>query len=407
MSVVRRVLSGLDEITSWQEELYVHLHANPELSMQETETRAEVTRRLESFGYETQHIGGGVVGVLANGEGPTVLFRADMDALPVAELTNLPYASTKTATDEAGNQVPVMHACGHDMHVVAGLGAASLLARHRDGWSGTYIALFQPGEETAAGARSMVDDGLTSKVPTPVVALGQHVLTKPAAGEVGTTAGPILSTGASVRVKVYGTGSHGSMPHLGVDPVVLSSAIVTRLQTIVARELSPSDFGVVTVGSLQAGTKANIIPADATMLLNIRAYDIAVREQIEAAIERIVRAECDAARSPQPPEIELYDDYPLTTNDPDVTETVTTAFVEHFGAERVKRLDPITASEDFSIIPDAFGVPYCFWGFGGFTPDQEVYANHNPRFAPAIQPPLRTGTEAAVTACLAFLDTES
>lgn len=407
MSTVRRVLEGLDEITGWQEELYVHLHANPELSMQETETAAEVTRRLDELGYETQQIGGGVVGVLANGDGPTVLFRADMDALPVKELTDLPYASTKTATDADGNQVPVMHACGHDMHVVAGLGAASLLAEQRDAWSGTYVALFQPGEETAAGARSMVDDGLTTKIPKPDVALGQHVLTVPAAGEVGTTAGPILSTGASVRVKVYGKGSHGSMPHLGVDPVVLSSAIVTRLQTIVARELSPSEFGVVTVGSLQSGTKANIIPADATMLVNVRAYDTAVREKIIAAIERIVVAECDAARAPQPPEIEIYDDYPLTDNDPDVTSRVTTAFVEHFGAERVKRLDPIPASEDFSIIADAFGVPYSFWGFGGFTPDQEVYANHNPRFAPAIQPPLRTGTEAAVTAVLAYLGKES
>ncbi len=407
MSAVSRVLEGLDQITGWQEELYVHLHANPELSMQETETVAEVTRRLESFGYETQRIGGGVVGVLANGDGPTVLFRADMDALPVEEQSGLPYASTKTAIDAEGNRVPVSHVCGHDMHVVAGLGAASLLAERRDEWSGTYIALFQPGEETAAGARSMVDDGLTTKVPTPDVALAQHVLTVPAAGEVGTTSGPVLSTGASMKVKVFGKGSHGSMPHLGVDPVVLASTIVTRLQTIVARELSPSEFGVVTVGSLQTGTKANIIPADATMLVNIRAYDTEVREKIVAAIERIVRAECDAARSPQPPEIELYDDYPLTDNDEDVTSKVTSAFMEHFGTDRVKRLEPIPASEDFSVIPDAFGVPYSFWGFGGFTPDQEVYANHNPRFAPAIQPPLRTGTEAAVTAVLAYLGKES
>lgn len=371
--------------------------------MQETETAAEITRRLESFGYEVQQVGGGVVGVLTNGDGPTVLFRADIDALPVAEATGLPYASTRTAVDAQGNTVPVMHACGHDLHIVAGLGAASLLAERRDAWTGTYVALFQPAEETAAGARAMVEDGLADRIPRPDVALGQHVLAVPAAGEVGTTAGPMLSTGACVRVKVFGKGSHGSMPHLGIDPVVLSAAIVTRLQVVVSREIAPGDFGVVTVGSLQAGTKANIIPNDATLLLNIRAYDLAVREKLLAAIERIVRAECEAASCPQPPEIELYESYPLTDNDAEVTAKVTEAFVDRFGPDRVKHLDPITASEDFSVIPDAFGIPYCYWGFGGFTPDQQPVPNHNPGFAPAMQPTLTTGTEAAVTAVLAFL----
>lgn len=403
MTVAQRVLTGLDATMPWQEELYVHLHQNPELSMQETETAAEITRRLEAFGYQTQQIGGGVVGVLENGPGPVVLFRADIDGLPVAEATGLPYASTKTVTDAAGNTVPVMHACGHDMHIAAALGAASLLADHKDAWSGTYLALFQPAEETAAGARSMVDDGLVTKVPKPDVALGQHVLAVPEAGMVGTTAGPMLSTGACIRVKVFGKGSHGSMPHLGVDPVVLASAIVMRLQTIVAREIAPSQFGVVTVGSLQAGTKANIIPADATLLLNIRAYDDAVRETLLAAIERIVKAECEVAGSPQPPEIELYESYPLTDNDKDVNDKVTAAFVEYFGQDRVKPLAPIPASEDFSVIPTAFGVPYNYWGFGGFTADQTVVANHNPGFGPAMQPSLRTGTEAAVAGALAYL----
>ncbi|WP_244242191.1 amidohydrolase [Nocardioides seonyuensis] len=356
----RRVLDGLEAVTPWQEELYAHLHQNPELSMQEKETAAEVSRRLESFGYDVQQIGG-VVGVLANGEGPTVLFRADMDALPVKEATGLPYASTRTAVDPQGVTVPVMHACGHDLHVVAALGAASLLAGHRDAWSGTYVALFQPAEETAAGARSMVDDGLVEKIPKPDVALAQHVMAVPAAGEVGTTAGPMMSTGACIRVKVYGEGTHGSMPHLGIDPVVLSAAIVTRLQTIVAREIAPSDLGVVTVGSLQAGTKANIIPDDATMLLNIRAYDLDVREKLLTAIERIVRAECEAAGSTRPPEIELYESFPLTDNDAPVNAKVTEAFVAHFGPDRVKRLDPLTgprtsaSSRTRSVSPTATG----------------------------------------------------
>lgn len=392
------VLDGADGVTEWQEQLYTHLHRNPELSMQESETAAEVTRRLESFGYTVQQIGGGVVGVLENGPGATALFRADMDALPVEEATGLEYSS----------QVPgVMHACGHDLHVTAGLGAAALLAQARDAWSGTYVALFQPGEETAEGAQAMVDDGLVEKVPRPDVALSQHVLTVPAAGEVATASGPVLSTAASVRVTVHGKGSHGSMPHLGVDPVVLASAIVMRLQGIVAREIAPDQFGVVTVGSLQSGAKANIIPDSAELLLNVRAYDPAVRDALLAAIERIVRAECEASRSPRPPKTEVFDRYPLTANDADVTARVTEAFVDHFGQHRVEQLDPITASEDFSVIPDAFGVPYCYWGLGGFAPEQDVVPNHNPRFAPVMQPTLRTGTEAAVSAALAYLGRES
>lgn len=397
MSMTHSVLKGLDQITPWQEELYVHLHKHPELSMQEFETAAEITRRLESFGYSVQQIGGGVVGVLENGEGPTVLFRADIDALPVEENTDLPYRS----------EVPgVMHACGHDLHITAGLGAASLLAENREAWGGTYIALFQPGEETAAGARSMVDHGLLDKIPKPDVALGQHVLASPAAGMVGTVSGPIFSAAASIKVTVFGKGSHGSMPHLGIDPILLASSIVLRLQGIVAREVSPFQFAVVTVGSLQAGTKANIIPDRAVLQLNIRAFDLGVRDQLLAAIERIVTAECDASGSPQPPQLETYDFYPPTTNDAAATAKVSEAFLEHFGPDRVITMDPITASEDFSVIPDAFGIPYCYWGFGGFAPGQQAFPNHNPGFGPVMQPTLRTGTEAAVSAVLAYLGKE-
>lgn len=397
------VFTDLAATTAWQEELYVHLHQNPELSMMETETAAEITRRLESFGYDVQQVGGGVVGVLANGEGPTVLFRADIDALPVKEATGLPYASTRTATDAEGNVVPVMHACGHDVHITAGLGAAEVLSKHKDAWQGTYIALFQPGEETAAGAKSMVADDLADKIPHPDVAFGQHVLTTPAAGQVGTIAGPMLSTAASLKVTVYGKGSHGSMPHLGIDPVVLAASIVMRLQTIVSREIAPNQFGVVTVGSLQAGTKANIIPDHAVLLLNIRAYDDAVRDKLISGIERIVKAECEASGSPQEPEIELFDSYPLTDNDATVTEKITKAFVEHFGPDRVAQLPQQTASEDFSNVPTALGTPYSYWGLGGFTEGQQAFPNHNPRFAPVMEPTLKTGTEAAVVAALAYL----
>ncbi|SDB80008.1 hippurate hydrolase [Raineyella antarctica] len=394
MNAAEAVLAGSGGTTAWQEELYKDLHRHPELSMQESRTAATITERLAAFGYEVKQVGGGVVGVLANGEGRNVLYRADFDALPVTEDTGLEYSSTVQG---------VMHACGHDMHVVAALGAAELLAARRDAWSGTYIALFQPGEETAAGARSMVEAGLADQIPHPDVAMAQHVLTKPGAGHVGTAAGPVLSAGDSIRITVFGKGSHGSMPQLGVDPVVLAASIVIRLQTIVSREISPSDFGVVTVGSLQAGSKSNIIPDRAELLLNLRTYDTAVREKIVAAVERIVRAECEASGSPQEPTFEYYDQYPLTSNDVETNTVVTSAFVQHFGADRVEHLDPITASEDFSNIPDQLGVPYVYWGLGGFLPGMPVFPNHNPRFAPAIQPTLATGTEAVVVAAMAYL----
>lgn len=402
MSATEKVLAGIAETRAWQETLYQHFHAHPELSSQEKETVAEITRRLTEFGYEPQVIGGGVVGVLANGPGPTVLARADMDGLPVTELTGLPYASTVTTTDESGGTVGVAHACGHDVHITCLLGAAQLLADQRDAWGGTFIALFQPAEETAAGSRAMLDDGLTDRIPRPDVALAQHVLSHEA-GIVGTHTGPVLSAGDSVRITVFGKGSHGSMPHLSVDPVVLAASIVLRLQTIVARETQPGEFAVVTVGSSVAGTKSNIIPDRAVLLVNVRTYDEDVRQHVLASIERIVRAECEASGSPQEPAFEYYDQYPLTDNDAAVTERVTQAFRTYFGDDRVVDLGRVTASEDFSRIPDAFGIPYAYWGVGGTAPGQTVYPNHSPYFAPVIQPTLDAGTEAIVVAALAYL----
>ena len=382
--------------------------------MQEHRTAAAIEQRLTGFGYQVQRIGGtGVVGVLANGPGSTVLARADIDALPVQEATGLDYASTATVDSEAG-PVPVMHACGHDMHATALLGAAKLMADRRDAWSGTYVALFQPGEEIGAGAQAMLDDGLTSRIPRPDVAVGQHVLPFEA-GTVGTTAGPVLSAGDSVRVTVHGTGAHGSMPHNAVDPVVLAASTVLRLQTIVSRETPPGQFAVVTVGALNAGTRANIIPDRATLLLNLRTYDPALRERVIASIERIVRAECEASGSPRDPDIEYYDQFPLTTNDPTVNGQVTRAFVAHLGPDRVHHQDPVTASEDFSRLPDAFGIPYAYWTVGGHDAAdyraavaagrvaQDIPANHSPLFAPVIDPTLATMVQTQVVAALAYL----
>lgn len=395
--------TALADAAEWQLPLYEDLHRHPELSMREARTRSVIEGKLRELGYEVQEIGGGVVGVLKNGEGRTVLMRADFDGLPVKEATGLDYASTDTQVDDAGAVQPVMHACGHDTHVTAALGAASVLADNREDWSGTYIALFQPGEEIAAGARSMVEDGLVGKVPAPDVCLGQHVLATPVSGRVALTAGPAMSSAVSMRIVVHGAGSHGSMPHLSVDPVVLASAIVTRIQTLVAREIAPGDFGVVTVGSLHAGTSANIIPDRATMQLNFRAYDEHVLDQLVEGVERIVRAECEAARSPREPEFDLFHRFPLTDNDEQVTARVREAMIAQLGDERVEHMDPVTASEDFSTIPDAFGAPYCYWIFGGFAEGRESFPNHSPNFVPDQQPTLATGTEAALAAILAML----
>lgn len=409
------VLAGLDQVRSWQEDFYRDLHRHPELSHQEHRTAGLVAGRLRHGGYEVHEgVGGtGVVGVLHNGAGPTVLLRADMDALPVREATGLPYASAVTAADADGNQVPVMHACGHDIHVSCLAGAAQLLADGRDAWHGSVVALFQPAEEVADGARRMVDDGLGGIIPAPDVALAQHVLPFPA-GQIGTRPGPVLSSADSMRITIHGRGAHGSMPQAAVDPVVLAAAIVTRLQTIVSREIQPGEPAVLTVGSVQAGTKANVIPESARLLLNMRTYSEATRAAMLDAIRRIVTAECQASRAPQDPEFGLYERYPLTSNDAAATARVADAFTSCFG-DRAEPLPLQSASEDFSDIPAALGAPYSYWGIGGIDPgayraaeqagrvQQDIPVNHSPKFAPVIQPTLDTGTQALVAAALAWL----
>ena len=409
------VLAGLDETRSWREELYRDLHRHPELSHQESRTAAAVRDRLNDAGFDiTDGVGGtGLVAILHNGEGPTVLLRADMDALPVREATGLPYASTATALDGEGASVPVMHACGHDVHVAALVGAATLLAASSPQWSGTLVALFQPAEEVGDGARGMVDDDLAGVVGTVDVALAQHVLAMPS-GVVGTRSGAVLSAADSMRVTVHGRGAHGSMPQAAIDPVVLAAMIVIRLQTVVSREVAPTQPAVLTVGSVRAGTKSNVIDDHAVLELNIRTYDDQTRTTVLEAIRRIVIAECEASASPAPPEFELFDQFPLTTNDPDTTQRVGEAFTEFFG-DRHQELPLQSASEDFSDIPNALGVPYTYWGIGGADPvayeaalqagraDQDIPVNHSPYFAPVLQPTLDTGTQALVVAALAHL----
>ena len=307
------VLTNLTQLIPNLEALYKDVHAHPELSMQETRTAALAADHLRKAGFEvTTGLGKtGVVGLLRNGEGPTVMLRADMDALPVEEATGLPYASKATATDAEGQTVPVGHMCGHDMHVAWLVGATTLFAQARDGWRGTLMAVFQPGEETAEGAQAMIDDGLFKRFPEPAVILGQHVMVGPA-GAVAGRIGAITSAADSLQIRLFGRGAHGSMPQASIDPVVMAAATVMRLQTVVSREIAAADAAVVTVGALQAGTKENVIPDEAIIKLNVRTFDESVRKHVLAAIERIVNAEAAASGAPRPPEITTLDHYPLS-----------------------------------------------------------------------------------------------
>jgi hippurate hydrolase len=341
------------------------------------------------------------------------MLRADMDALPVQEATGLPYASKLTSTDSTGKSVPVMHACGHDMHVTWLIGAATLLAQHRDAWRGTLMPVFQPAEETGAGAQAMIDDGLFKRFPRPTAILGQHVMVG-SSGDISTRSGVITSAGDSLKIRMFGRGAHGSMPQASIDPVVMAAATVLRLQTIVSREVAPTDTAVVTVGSLQAGTKENVIPDEAIIKLNVRTFDDDVRNRVLAAIKRIVNAEAEASRAPRKPEITPLDRYPLVKNDPEATKRAVDAFRNYFPADRVKDTQPTTASEDFGSFGTEWQVPSVFWFVGGTDPETyatakksgtiaELPTNHNPRFAPVIHPTLEAGVEAMVVASQAWL----
>ena len=403
---IQTILSDLASTRGVREELYKDFHRHPELSLQEFRTADRIEEALHSYGVdEVLRIGRtGVVGILRNGEGPVVAMRGDTDGLPMAERSGKDYAAEGvTQVDEAtGRETPVAHTCGHDVHIVCLLGAAQAFAAHRDAWSGTFLAVFQPGEENAAGARAMVEAGIVDRLPKPDVYLGQHVLGTLPGGAVGIRSGPLFSAAASIEITLHGKGSHGSMPNLGVDPIVLGAAVVGRLQTVVSREVAPRETAVVTVGSFHAGTKSNIIPDAAVLQLNTRAFDRDVEKHLHEAIERIVRAECEAARSPKPPEFRYYDQYPLTSNHDAPTARVREAFDAHFGEDSVE-MAPVPASEDFSVIPDAFGCPYTYWGLGGFKDWKNAPGNHSPFFAPDIHPTLDRGTEAIVVAASPWL----
>src|SRR5579885_2004807 len=288
---------------------YLDLHQNPELSSHETQTAAKLASRLKNLGYDvTEHVGGtGVVAILKNGAGPTIMLRTELDALPVEEKTGLPYASKIRTKDDAGHDVPVMHACGHDLHMASLLATAEIMARSKNTWHGTLMLIGQPAEETISGAKAMVADGLLTRFPKPDVGVALHVYNLQPAGKVAISPGIYDANADSLRMTIYGKGGHGSAPHTAIDPIVIAARTILALQTIPSREVKPGDMAVVTVGYIRAGTKNNIIPDDAELGLTVRTYKAEVRAHVLAAIARIAKAEAEAAGAPREPLIEHYE----------------------------------------------------------------------------------------------------
>ncbi|WFP16910.1 amidohydrolase [Citricoccus muralis] len=387
-------------------QLYRELHAAPELSMQEHATAERLEGILDELDIEHFRSGGtGVVGILRNGEGPVIGFRADTDGLPIAEDTGVEYASTARGTLEDGTEVPVMHGCGHDTHIATAVTAVRVLAAQRDAWSGTLVIIFQPGEETAAGAKAMVEDGLWDKAPRPEVMYGQHVMPG-LAGTITYSVGDAMSQADSWKVTLRGKGSHGSQPQDSIDPIVLGAHIITRLQGVVSREVDPRASAVVTVGTFHAGLKENIIPATAEFSLNVRTLDPEVRDTVLGAIRRIIVGEAAVSGAPEPI-IEEISAFPRNYNDPEETEQVMAALRSELGEDAVTEVAPLMGSEDFGALAQAIEVPSVFWMFGGHSQDTlnapDVPVNHSPFFAPEIEPTLTTGTRAALAAILSKL----
>lgn len=382
---------------------YRHLHAHPELSMQEYQTAKFIEEHLDSLSIEHFRCGGtGVVGVLRNGIGPVVGFRADIDGLPIREESDLKYRSTAVGVLQGGTEVPVMHGCGHDMHATALMTAAEVLHEHRDTWAGTVVLIFQPGEETAVGAQAMVDDGLWEKAPHPQIIFGQHVVPG-LAGSVQVVPGAAMSYADSWKITLHGVQSHGSQPQDSIDPILLGAHIITRLQGIVSREVPPSEAAVLTVGTFNGGLKENIIPDRAEFTINVRTMNHGVRDTVLGAIRRIVNAEAQASGAPEPSFEELYK-FPMNYNDPTETAAVATALRSALGPANVAEGKPQLASEDFGTLATALGVPSVFWFFGGFdsaaVDSGKLPVNHSPRFIPTPDPTLWTGATAALAAIL-------
>lgn len=396
------------------ERFYKDLHAHPELSLQEIRTTARITRELRRAGLNvlTDLTETGAVAVLTNGPGPTVLLRADIDAVPVRELTGLPYAS-RTVTADSPERAPLMHACGHDMHVTWLMGAIRRLVAHRSAWQGSVVAVFQPAEENGVGAKALLSAGLATKIPRPDVVLGQHLMPLPA-GTVGYRTGAIMASVDTLTVRLFGRGAHGSMPEFSVDPVVMAAALVMRLQGIVAREVGPKESAVVTVGQLHAGTASNVIPDHALLGLSVRSLDRTVRQRVLEAVERMVQAEAMASGTGASFTIRTDDASDVVVNSPEATARAMDGMRGMLGSSRVIEVAPSLASEDFGELGKALHAPSVFWFVGGVDPTtyaqaaeagtlNEIPTNHSPYFAPVLHPTIETGVTALLATSCAWL----
>jgi hippurate hydrolase len=386
--------------------LYVDLHEHPELSGHEVNTAAKVATDLRKLGYEvTEHVGKtGVVALLRNGAGPTVMLRTELDALPVEEKTGLPYASKVTTKNDAGLTVPVMHACGHDIHMAALVGTAEIMVKTKDQWHGTLMLIGQPAEETVGGAEGMIAAGLFTRFPKPDVGVALHTTNTLPAGKVGFTPEYAASNADTVNITIYGKGGHGASPESTVDPIVIAARVVLTLQTIVSREIKPGNPAVITVGYIQGGTKNNIIPDEVHLGLTVRSYTPEVRKHLLAAIERVAKAEAQAADAPKAPLVQVAESTDALYNDPKLAERLSQALTQAVGAARVEKAPPIMASEDYSYFVEA-GVPSFYFWLGVADPEKfkeakssgiQLPSNHSPFFAPDMEPSLKTAIEAEV-----------
>ncbi|KAJ8133597.1 hypothetical protein O1611_g20 [Lasiodiplodia mahajangana] len=416
--VFRESFPSLDQYAS----VYKDLHQHPELPCQESRTASTVANHLASLGYQVQkNIGGhGVVGILSNGRGKTVLIRSELDALPIAEDTGLPYASKVVQVDEDGCSKPVMHACGHDMHMASLLGAADLLQKAKDKWSGTVVCVFQPNEERLLGAKAMIDDGLFDKIPLPDVVLGQHAVPT-RAGTIGTRPGRVLGFLDSLDVRVYGKSTHSSTPELGIDPILMASCIISRLQMIVAREIDFDEPCTITCGYFHGGTDASIIPDFTDFKVDIRSFNADVQRTAVKAVKRIIEGECQVANSPRDPRILTRTSCPPIDNNEEATARFTSALLSFYGddaAGKIIKMDLDMTADDFVLLGNPPGkkpIPYVYWNYG-VSPRKEydqakkegtlrdLPFNHNARFAAEIEPSLRAGIEGLAIASVTFLD---
>ncbi|HXJ87218.1 MAG TPA: amidohydrolase [Candidatus Binatia bacterium] len=396
---------------------YLDLHAHPELSAHEVQTAAKLAEHLRSAGYEvTEHIGGtGVVAALKNGAGPTIMLRTELDALPVEEKTGLPYASKVLAKDDAGHDVPVMHACGHDLHMASLLGTAEVMSHTKNTWHGTLMLVGQPAEETISGAKRMIEDRLLQRFPKPDAGIALHVGNTLPAGKIGIAPGTFDANADSLRITIYGKGGHGSAPHTAIDPIVIAARTILALQTISSREVKPGEMAVVTVGYIHAGTKNNIIPDEAELGLTVRTYKAEVRKQVLAAIARITKAEASAAGAPREPAIEHYEATNSVYNNPALADRLKGTLESALGKNNVVIEPPHTASEDYSAFVEQ-GIPSLYFSLGGADPEKLAAAqaagtvlpsNHSSLFAPDVDPALHTGITAEVAALRSLLNSSA